>query len=74
MVDFSSLKFLFILRTCQSCAQNKLGAPSIKAPLQSIEVNEPFVIWVMDYMDPLPERSQGNKHLLVIMDHLTKWC
>ena len=25
-------------------------------------------------MSPLPETSQGNKHLLVLMDHFTKWC
>eukprot|EP00794_Sanderia_malayensis_P006406 gene6406-biopygen4734 len=28
----------------------------------------------MDYMGPLPETSRGNRHLLVIMDHFTKWC
>ena len=25
-------------------------------------------------MGPLPETTQGNKQLLVIMDHFTKWC
>ena len=44
------------------------------APLQSIDINEPFVSWAMDYMGPLPETSRGNKHLLVVMDHFTKWC
>ena len=34
----------------------------------------PFIFWAMDYMGPLPETSQGNKHLLVLMDHFTKWC
>ena len=23
---------------------------------------------------PLPKTTQGNKHLLVIMDHITEWC
>ena len=28
----------------------------------------------MDYMGPLPETSRRNKHILVIVDHFTKWC
>ena len=28
----------------------------------------------MDYMGPLPETARGNKHILVIGDHFTKWC
>jgi transposase InsO family protein len=28
----------------------------------------------MDYMGPLPETSHGNKHILVVVDHFTKWC
>jgi len=69
-----SLHITEFVRSCQLCAQNKLGAPQSKAPLQPIDVNEPFVFWAMDYMGPLPETTQGNKHLLVIMDHFTKWC
>ena len=62
------------VKNCQVCAQIKLDPNHIKAPLQSITVNEPFIFWAMDYMGPLPETTQGNKHLLVIMDHFTKWC
>ena len=25
-------------------------------------------------MEPLPETRRGNKHILVLMDHFTKWC
>ena len=62
------------VRHCQVCAQAKLDPNHKKAPLQTINVNEPFVFWAMDYMGPLPETTQGNKHLLVVMDHFTKWC
>ena len=62
------------VQCCPICAQNKLSTHHNRAPLQSIDVNEPFVFWAMDYMGPLPETAQGNKHLLVIMDHFTKWC
>ena len=62
------------VRNCQVCAQSKLNCHNEKAPLQPTGVNEPFVFWAMDYMGPLPETSRGNKHLLVVMDHFTKWC
>ena len=62
------------VNSCAKCAERKHGPHSNKAPPQTIEVNEPFVFWAMDYMGPLPETAHGNKHLLVIMDHFTKWC
>ena len=62
------------VRNCQVCAKTKLNCHNEKAPLQPIEVNEPFVLWAMDYMGPLPETSRGNKHFLVVTDHFTKWC
>lgn len=42
--------------------------------MQPIEVGEPFTFWAMDYMGPLPITARGNKHILVVMDHFTKWC
>ena len=62
------------VRYRQVCAQTKLDPNHLKASLQTINVNEPFVFWAMDYMGPLPETTQGNKHLLVVMGHFTKWC
>ena len=62
------------VKSCVVCAQSKLDPNHRKAPLQSIEVNEPFVFWAMDYMGPIQETARGNKHLLVMMDHFTKWC
>lgn len=59
---------------CETCAQIKLNSHANKAPMQPIEVNEPFAFWAMDYMGPLSETARGNKHLLVVMDHFTKWC
>ena len=62
------------INNCHVCAQTKQGPHNDKAPLQSIDVNEPFVFWSMDYMGPLPETGRGNEHPLVITDHLTKRC
>ena len=61
------------VNSCSNCAQNKANSTKRQAPLQSIDVSEPFLFWAMDYMGPLPETARGNKHLLVVMDHFTKW-
>ena len=62
------------IRKCSACAQRKDPVHANKAPLQTIAVGEPFCFWALDYMGPLPETTRGNKHILVIMDHFTKWC
>jgi len=42
--------------------------------MQTIEVGEPFTFWALDYMGPITETVRGNKHILVVMDHFSKWC
>ena len=62
------------IQSCPECSQNKLDTKTTKAPLQHIQISEPFVFWAMDYMGPIKETARGNKHILVMMDHFTKWC
>ena len=62
------------VQNCPQCMQSKTAKGQGKAPLKPIVVSEPFVFWAMDYMGPLPETCRGNKHLLVIGDHFSKWC
>ena len=62
------------IASCQVCSQHNQQASSGKAPLKPIEVGEPFTFWAMEYMGPLPVTTRGNKHILVVMDHFTKWC
>ena len=65
------------IRQCDACVKRKtpaLTASNGTAPLQSLQVSEPFTFWALDYMGPLPETNRGNKHILVLMDHFTKWC
>lgn len=46
----------------------------MKAPLQHIEVGELSSFWAMDFMGHFPEIIQGNRYILVLMDHFSKWC
>ena len=62
------------VQSCRVCGEVKASTSTTKAPLRPINVSEPFVFWAMDYMGPLPEISRGNKHVLVVMDHFTKYC
>lgn len=62
------------IHDCTTCAQRKAPSQNNKAPLQRIEVGEPFTFWAMDYMGPLPETARGNRYILVLMDHFSKWC
>jgi hypothetical protein len=63
------------IRQCDRCAKRKtpaLTASHDTAQLQSLQVSKPFTFWAVDYMGPLPKTNHGNKHILVLMDHLTK--
>ena len=49
-----------------------------KVPTMTKLLFSPFTLMSHSYsgldMGPLPETSRGNKHLLVILAHFTKWC
>eukprot|EP00794_Sanderia_malayensis_P014448 gene14448-biopygen11548 len=62
------------IQNCRDCSSSKSSFPKNKAPLQPIQVSEPFVFWALDYMGPLQETAAGNRHILVVMDHFSKWC
>ena len=70
-MDESIVEFI---NSCINCSQGKYNPKLTKAPLKPIQVSEPFLFWALDYMGPLPETDQGNRHILVMMDHFTKWC
>ena len=62
------------IQLCQVCNQQNSPLHGNPAPLGHISVSQPFTFWAMDYMGPLPETSRRNKHILLVVDHFTKWC
>ena len=60
------------VRNCPECLVVSGGGRIITPPSHSIPVERPFQIVGVDIMD-LPVTSQGNKHVLVFQDFLTKW-
>jgi hypothetical protein len=61
------------VKHCAVCAHHTSPVNLNRVPMGTIAVGEPFTFWAMDYMGPLPETSDGNKHILVVVDHFTKW-
>ena len=58
-------------KNCPECAFATGGAKAGCAPLNPIPVQQPFQIIGTDVMD-LPRTEQGNKHVLVFPDFLSR--
>ena len=59
---------------CNLCAINKRPHHAIRAPLQPIPVGaEPWETVGMDIVGPLPRTANGNQHILVVCDYLSKF-
>lgn len=59
---------------CVSCIRHKASHNRRRAPLQVFEeVAHPFQRAGMDIVGPFPTTTEGNRYLLVFVDHLTKY-
>jgi len=56
--------------TCQSC-MNPNQKPS--GEMQPVRVNGPWDVLAMDLIGPLPSTKNRYCHMLVIVDHFSKW-
>ena len=61
------------IRNCGGCAQRKSPRKQSVAPLRPIEVNEPLEIVGVDFVGPLPVTENGNKYVLTMQDHFTRF-
>ena len=61
-------------RTCLSCQNRKDPVKARQAPLQKMPVpTRPFEWVSIDHTGPLPTSASGNKYILVISCHFSKW-
>ena len=60
------------VKNCPECAIVSGTGRQHRPPLHPIPVKRPFQIVGVDIMD-LPRTSEGNKHVIVFQDYLTKW-
>ncbi|KAJ8035952.1 hypothetical protein HOLleu_19788 [Holothuria leucospilota] len=58
--------------TCASCNSRSQPKPRHQAPLQNIRSSRPFQIVCADITE-LPVTPKGNRYVLVVMDHFSKY-
>ncbi len=61
------------VRGCDSCQRIKPPIKYNRGELWPIQANKPFEMVTSDMMGPLPVTRFGNKHILIVCDHFTKW-
>jgi len=60
-------------KTCNDCQINKPSRKKIRAPLKPIPVAEPFERVGVDCMGPMTLTENGNRFVVVFIDHFTKY-
>lgn len=62
------------VRACRSCASRKTPA-GMRVPLSTPYIaTQPFEMISMDIVGPLPKTPRGNKYILTIIDHFTRYA
>jgi hypothetical protein len=59
--------------TCSSCNTRKNPVQKNRGPLSYIQSGSPMQLVATDIVGPFPENHYGNKYILVVVDHFTKW-
>ncbi|CAF1052565.1 unnamed protein product [Brachionus calyciflorus] len=61
------------IKQCEVCQKTKNPTTLPKAPLKSIKCHYPMQLVTMDIVGPLPITSNGNKYILVVCCHFSKF-
>ena len=61
------------IQHCDMCSSNKTPTMTPRAPLGSMPVGAPLDRLATDVLGPLPVTPRGNKYVLIVADHFTKW-
>ena len=66
-------EILDYIEKCDKCQRIKNNSHARKAPLTNMPVVGKFERWHMDFIGPLTEAENGSKHILLLVDSLTRW-
>ena len=61
-------------RKCERCSSHSGPSPKARAAMGELFSDEPFDTISIDFLTGLPTSERGNRHLLVVCDHFTRWC
>ena len=62
-----------IVRSCEVCQKAKSGGLQPTKGRQCMYVGRPWQKLAVDLVGPMPETRAGNRWILVITDHFTRW-
>ena len=63
-----------VINACEECSKEKNKFSRDKAPLRGTLTGEPFERIAIDITGPLNTTRKGNKYVLRIIDHFSKFC
>jgi transposase InsO family protein/DNA-binding MarR family transcriptional regulator len=61
------------VRECDVCAADKTPPKQPRAPLGHLRSGAPWDTLAVDYMGPFPVTERGNRYILTLTDHFTKY-
>ena len=61
------------VETCSVCNSSKKANRKAKCPLTKYHSGAPMERVHLDFLGPLPETTQGNAHIFVMVDQFSKW-
>jgi len=61
------------VRQCETCQKTRGASKSFRAELMSFRVGYPLDRVAVDLITKLPLTAKGNRNILVIVDHFTRW-
>jgi len=64
---------VLFVRQCDVCAANRPLTKTPKAPMGHLRSGAAWDVLAMDYMGPFPVTERGNRYILVMTDHFTKY-
>ena len=61
------------ISSCAACNQNKKAVKQGRCPMTNYHAGLPMEKVHLDFIGPLPKSTQGNEHILMMVDQFTKW-
>ena len=62
-----------VVRSCEVCQAAKSGGNHQPGGRQRLFVGRPWQKVAVDLVGPMPETTRGNRWILVLTDHFTRW-
>jgi hypothetical protein len=67
------IKIKRYVKRCLKCNQHKYSQPKTQGMMQVFASIKPFDVVGVDIVGPFKVSNRGNKYILVMMDHFTRW-